>query len=127
MQSCIHVEDCELRFATSALKAGLTTGPFLHSITKNKPKDHAELLVRTNKYIQVEDLDQSQYELRSLLEPLQPRKDPKDDRKRPRSPERVLLRRANVYTPLNASLSQILHQTKEREDFKWPTRLKGDP
>ena len=122
-----NVEDCELRFATSALKAGLTTGPFLHSITKNKPKDHAELLARANKYIQVEDLDQSRHELRSLLESRQSRKESKDDRKRPRSPEKILLRRADVYTPLNASLSQILHQTRGREDFKWPPRLKGDP
>ena len=64
-----NVEDCELQFATSALKVGLTTSLFLYSITKNKPKDHAELLARANKYILVKDLDQSLHELRSLLEP----------------------------------------------------------
>ena len=69
-----NVADCKLRFTTSALKAGLTIGPLLHSITKNKPKDHAELLARANKYVQVEDLDQPRHKLRSLLDPRQPKK-----------------------------------------------------
>ena len=97
-----NVEDCELRFATLALKAGLATGPFLHSITKNKPRDHTELLAMANKYILVEDLNQSRQELRSLLKPRPTKKDQMEERKRPRCPKKLLLIRTEAYTPLNA-------------------------
>ena len=121
------VEDCELGWATSALRAGLIRGPFLHSFTKNKPKDHAELLARANKYIQVKDLDECRHELKTLLEPQPPRKEQRDDQKQTRSRKKLLPRRPEAYIPLNASLSQILDQSKGGENFKWPGRLKGDP
>ena len=46
-----NVDDCEQPFTTMTLKAGLLQFLFLHSITKNKPRDYAELLARANKYI----------------------------------------------------------------------------
>ena len=59
----------------------LLQGPFLHSITKNKPRDHSELLARANKYILIEDLDETRHELRMLIEPRLQKKESKEDRK----------------------------------------------
>ena len=64
-----NIDNCEQPFAMATLKAGLFRGPFLHSITKNKPKDHIELLAKANKYILIEDLDKFRHELRALIEP----------------------------------------------------------
>ena len=64
-----NVDDCEQPFVIAALKVGLLRGPFLHSITKNKLRDHSELLAKANKYILIEDLDETRHELRMLIEP----------------------------------------------------------
>ena len=35
--------------------------------------------------------------------------------------------RYSNYTPLNASLDQVLMQIKDNPSLKWPERMKGDP
>ena len=58
------VDGYDQGFGNSVLKAGLHLSPFLTSITKNPPKNHAKLLVRANKYILVEDMNVSKKELK---------------------------------------------------------------
>ena len=36
-------------------------------------------------------------------------------------------RRSQHYTPLNASLDQVLMQIKDDPSLKWPEKMKGDP
>ena len=87
-----NVDDCEQPFAMTALKAGLLQGLFLHSITKTKSKDHSKLLARANKYILIEDFDETRHKLRNLIEPRPQKKEPKEDHKRAQFLKRLLLK-----------------------------------
>ena len=117
----------------AAFTKGLRKGKFLFSLYKNDPKTMSEVLYRATKYINVEDALSDREE--------KPRKrerqdDTRQDQGRKKAPTgdlrderrpKPLGGRFMSFTPLTASIDQVLMQIKDEEALTYPEKLKGDP
>ena len=143
------------KFAITAFIAGLgvQSKDLMFSISKNPQASMAEVLAKVEKYINGEEVLISKKESSSTRKEKSgtdkrrgqsPRRqsiqDPKKDGER--SPKR----RGNLrdrlgppqferrrryspqrFTPLTASMSQVLHEVRNEQFLRWPTQMKSDP
>ena len=127
----------------------------MFSISKNPQASMAEVLAKAEKYINVEEALISKKESssthkeksgtdkrrgrsprRQSIQETSPKKDgerspkrrgnlrdrlssPQFERRRSYSPQR--------FTPLTASVSQVLHEVRNEQFLRWPTQIKSDP
>ena len=145
------------KFAITAFIAGLgvQSKDLMLSISKNPQASMAEVLAKAKKYINGEESLISKRESSSTRkersttdkqrgrsskrqddQEKSPRKDrerspkmwgnlrdrlgpPQSERRRRYSPQR--------FTPLTASVSQVLHEARNEQFLRWPTQMKSDP
>ena len=127
----------------------------MFSISKNPQASMAEVLTKAEKYINVEEAliskkeSSSTHKEKSGTDKRRGRS-PKRQSDRERSPkkdgERSLKRRGNLrdrlgppqferrrrylpqrFTPLTASVSQVLREVRNEQFLRWPTQMKSDP
>ena len=145
------------KFAITAFIAGLgvQSKDLMFSISKNPQASMAEVLAKAEKYINGEEALLSKRESSSTRKEKgatdrRRGRSPKrqgDQRKSPGTErERSLKRRGNLrdrlgppqsqgrqryspqrFTPLTASVSQVLHEVRNEQFLRWPTQMKSDP
>ena len=112
---------------------GLWKGKFLFSLYKNDPKTMFKVLYRATKYMNAEDTLLAREDKPRKREKLEnARQD--QGRKKPRTGDRRDERRSKPprgrftsFTPLNASLDQVLMQIKDEGALTFTGKLKSDP
>ena len=145
------------KFAITAFIAGLgvQSKDLMFSISKNPQASMVEVLARAEKYINSEEALISKKESSSTRKEKSatdkrrgrsPRRQ-NDQEKSPRKErERSPKRRGNLrdrlgppqserrrryspqrFTPLTASVSQVLHEVRNEQFLRWPTQMKSDP
>ena len=112
---------------------GLRKGKFLFSLYKNDPKTMLEALYRATKYMNAEDTllaweekpkkRERQDDTRQDQGCKKARIGDRRDKRRPKPPRG----RFTSFTPLTASIDQVLMQIKDEEAPTYPRKLKGDP
>ena len=145
------------KFAITAFITGLgvQSKDLMFSISKNPQASMAEVLAKADKYINGEEALISKRESsstrkeRSTTDKRRGRspKRQDDQEKSPRKDrERSPKRRGNLrdslgppqserrrrylpqrFTPLTASVSQVLHEVRNKQFLRWPTQMKSDP
>ena len=148
------------KFAVTTFIAGLgvQSKDLMFSISKNPQASMAEVLVKTEKYINSEEALLSKQRSSSTQ-----KEKSRGDKKRERSPKRLAdkdrsprrsresrdwspTRRGNVrdrrgppqpelqqryspqqYTPLTASVSQVLREMQHERFLRWPSQMKSNP
>ena len=145
------------KFAITAFIAGLGVQlkDLMFSISKNPQASMAEVLAKAKKYINEEEAliskkeSSSTHKEKSGTDKRRGRS-PKRQSVRETSPkkdgEQSLKRRGNLkdrlgpqqlgrrrryspqrFTPLTASVSQVLHEVRNEQFLRWPTQMKSDP
>ena len=145
------------KFAITAFIAGLgvQSKDLMFSISKNPQASMAEVLTKAKKYINGEEALLSKRESSSTRKEKgatdkRRGRSPKRQGDRRKSPgterERSSKRRGNLrdrlgppqsqgrqryspqrFTPLAASMSQVLHEVRNEQFLRWPTQMKSDP
>ena len=153
----LKIDVLDEKFAVTAFIAGLglQSKDLMFSISKNSQANMAEVLAKAEKYINGEEALISKKESssarkergtidrrrgRSLKRPGDQRKSlgaererspkrrgslrdrlgpPQSERRRRYSPQR--------FTPLTASVSQVLHEVRNEQFLRWPAQMKSDP
>ena len=145
------------KFAITAFIVGLgvQSKDLMFSISKNPQPSMAEILAKAEKYINGEEALISKRESSSTRKERNTTdkrrgRSPKRQDDQEKSPgkdrERSPKRRGNLrdrlgppqserrrrylpqrYTPLTASVSQVLHEVRNKQFLRWPTRMKSDP
>ena len=132
-KEAFSIDEADDKILVATFTNGLRKGKFLFSLYKNDQKTMSEVLYRATKYMNAEDAllareekprkrerledawqDQRQKKLRTA--------DRRDERrlKPPRG-------RFTRFTPLNASLDQVLMQIKDEGTLTFLGKLKSDP
>ena len=153
----LKVDIPDEKFAITAFIAGLgvQSKDLMFSISKNPQASMAEVLAKVEKYINGEEAliskkeSSSAHKEKSGTDKRQGRS-PKRQSDRERTPkkygERSPKRRGNLkdrlgppqferrrryspqrFTPLIASVSQVLHEVRNEQFLKWPTQMKSNP
>ncbi|XP_075654810.1 uncharacterized protein LOC142624978 [Castanea sativa] len=129
----LSIDEADDKILVAAFTNGLRKGKFLFSLYKNNPKTMSEVFYRATKYMNAE--------VGLLAREEKPRKrgrqeDARSDRgqKKARTEERQDDRRLRPpagrftsFTPLTASIDQVLMQIKDEGASTFPGKLKGDP
>ena len=153
----LKVDIPDEKFAITAFIAslGVQSKDLMFSISKNPQASMAEVLAKSEKYINGEEALISKKESSSTHKEKsgtdkRRKRSPKRQRDRERSPkidgERSPKRRRNLryhlgppqlkrrqrhspqlFTPLTASVSQVLREVRNEQFLRWPTQMKSDP
>ena len=151
----IDVPDENFAITAFIVGLGVQSKDLMFSISKNPQASMAEVLAKAEKYINGEEALISKREIsstrkeRSATDKRRGRspKRQNDQEKSPRKDrERSPKRRGNLkdrlgppqfkrrrryspqhFTPLTASVSQVLHEVRNEEFLRWPTQMKSDP
>ena len=153
----LNIDIPDEKFAITAFIAGLgvKSNDLMFSISKNPQASMAEVLAKAEKYINGEEALISKKESSSSHKEKsgtdkRPGRSPKRQSLRERSPkkdvERSPKRRGNLrdrlgppqferqrryssqrFTPLTASISQVLNEVRNEQFLRWPTQMKSDP
>ena len=146
----LKIDVLDEKFAVTAFIAGLGVQSkyLMFSISKNPQTNMAEVLAKAEKYINGEEALISKKERSSTR-----KEKGTTDKRRGRSPkrqgaerERSPKRRGNLrdrlgppqserrrrylpqrFTPLTASVSQVLHEVRNEQFLRWPAQMKSDP
>ena len=153
----LKVDILDEKFAITAFIAGLgvQSKDLMFSISKNPQASMAEVLAKAEKYINGEETIISKKESssthkeksgtdkrrgRSLKRQSEQERSPKKDGER--SPKRCGNLRDRLgppqferrrryspqrFTPLTASVSQVLREVRNKQFLRWPTQMKSDP
>ena len=127
------IDEADDKILVVAFTNGLWKGKFLFSLYKNSPKIMSNVLYRTTKYMNAEDALLAQEEKprkRERQEDTQQDRGQKMARtgelredRRSKPPTRKFM----SFTPLIASIDQVLMQIKNKGALTFPGKLKGDP
>ena len=110
---------------------------FIHKLYEKKPQLMAELVHSAQNFMNAEDVIIAKK--RKRVERMEanpahhskqgpcPKKGWTEDKKDRDSRKTGPPTRNQNYTPLNASLEQVLMQIKDDPSLKWPEKMKGDP
>ena len=145
------------KFVITAFIAGLgvQSKDLMFSISKNPQASMAEVLAKTEKYINGEEALISKKESSSTRKEKSatdkrrrqsPRRQSDQEKSPSKERERSPKRRGNLrdrlgplqserrrrylpqrFTPLTASISQVLHEVRNEQFLRWPTQIKSDP
>ena len=151
----VDIPNEKLAITTFIAGLGVQSKDFMFSISKNPQASMAEVLAKAGKYINGEKAliskkgSSSTHKEKSGTDK-QRGQSPKTQRDRERSPkkdgERSPKRRGNLrdrlgppqlerrqrysprrFTPLTASVSQVLREVRNEQFLRWPTQMKSDP
>ena len=127
------IDEADDKIFVVAFINGLQKGKFLFSLYKNDSKTMSEVLYRATKYMNAEDVLSDREEKPKKRERQddtrqdQGRKKAltgnRRDKRRPKPPGGRFM----SFTPLTASIDQVLMQIKDEEVLTYPGKLKGDP
>ena len=153
----LKVDIPDEKFAITAFIAGLgvQSKDLMFSISKNPQASMAEVLAKAEKYINGEEAliskkgSSSTHKEKSRTDKRRGRspkrqsdreRSPKKDGERspkshenlryrlgPPQPERRQRYSPRWFTPLTASISQVLHEVRNEQFLRWPTQMKSDP
>ena len=153
----LKIDVLDEKFAITAFitGSGVQSKDLMFSISKNTQANMAEVLAKAEKYINGEEALISKKESssarkekgtidrqrgRSLKRPGDQRKSPGAERKRspkrrgnlrdllgPSQSERRRRYSPQRFTPLTASVSQVLHEVRNEQFLRWPAQMKSDP
>ena len=132
-KEALSIDEVDNKILVTAFTNGLRKGKFLFSLYKNNTKIMSEVLYRATKYMNAEDALLAREEKPRKRERLE---DARQDqgRKKPRTGDRrdercpkPLRGRFTSFTPLNASIDQVLMQIKHEGALTFPGKLKSDP
>ena len=151
----IDVPDEKFAITTFISGLGVQSNDLMFSISKNPQASIAEVLAKAEKYIKGEEALISKRESSSTSKEKSTTdkrrgRSPKRQDHQEKSPrkyrERSLERRGNLidrlgppqserrrryspqrFTPLTASVSQVLHEVRNEQFLRWPTQMKSDP
>ncbi|KAL0427429.1 UNVERIFIED_CONTAM: hypothetical protein Slati_2917700 [Sesamum latifolium] len=108
----------------SIIQQNLSLGRFKESIAGKTPSTMEDLLVRSQKYIRIEELNASNPSLSGK------RKGQEEEKESKKKEERKFLPPTGsaYYTPLNASRGEILVLAEQQGLIsQWPTKMKDNP
>ena len=153
----LKIDVLDEKFAVTAFIAGLgvQSKDLMFSISKNPQANMTEVLAKAEKYINGEEALISKKESssvrkekgttdrrrgRSPKRPSDQRKSPGAERERspkrrgslkdrlgPPQSERRRRYSPQRFTPLTASVSQVLHEVRNKQFLRWPAQMKSDP
>ena len=132
-KEALSIDEADDKILVVAFTNGLRKGKFLFSLYKNDLKTMSEVLYRATKYMNVEDALSAREDKPRKRERLE---DARQDHggKKPRTGDRRDEKRSKPpggrfisFTPLNASLDQVLMQIKDEGALTFPGKLKSDP
>ena len=153
----LKIDVLDEKFAVTAFIAelGVQSKDLMFSISKNPQANMAEVLAKAEKYINGEEALISKKESssarkekettdrrrgRSPKMPGDQRKSPGAERERspkrrgslrdrlgPPQSERRRRDSPQLFTPLTASVSQVLHEVRNEQFLRWPAQMKSDP
>ena len=153
----LKIDVLDEKFAVTAFIAGLgmQSKDLMFSISKNPQANMAEVLAKAEKYINGEEALMSKKESSSTSKDKKTtekrrgrspkrqgdqRKSPGAEQERspkrrgnlrdrlgPSQPERRRLYSPQRFTPLTASVSQVLHEVRNEQFLRWPAQMKSNP
>ena len=132
-KEALSIDEADDKILVAAFTNGLWKSKFLFSLYKNDPKTMSEVLYRATKYMNAEDALSARKE--------KPKKREKqDDTRQDQGCKKARMRdrrdeqcpkppggRFTSFTPLTASIDQVLMQIKDEVALTYPGKLKGDP
>ena len=135
IRKTLEVDKADEKVQLTTFKAGLRSRDLVSSLTKNPPKTMAEMLLKAQKYMNVEDA------LAAIKDVEKPGdRGRKDDERRGQKRERLDRRnndnfrrkedkspRAVKFIPLIMPVDKILTQIKDEHYLKWPRPLHSSP
>ena len=132
-KEALSIDEADDKILVAAFTNGLRKGKFLFSLYKNNPKTMSEVLYRATKYMNAEDALIAREDKPRKRERLEDARQGQG-RKKPRTGDRRDERRSKPpggrftsFTPLNASLNQVLMQIKDEGALTFPGKLKNNP
>ena len=151
----VDIPDEKFTITAFIVGLGVQSKDLMFSISKNPQSSMAEVLTKVEKYINGEEAlmskkGSSSTHKEKITTYKQRGRSPKGQSDRERSPnkdrERSLKRRGNLrdhlgppqlerrqhysprrFTPLTASVSQVLREVRNEQFLRWPTQMKSDP
>ncbi|XP_058189394.1 uncharacterized protein LOC131306978 [Rhododendron vialii] len=130
----VQIEEADDNVSITAYIAGLYSGQFLYLVSQEPPKTMAELMLRAQKHMNVEEAIYARRTHKRRREAVrkiggEPRNKKVDSRL---SPKRGLARgppqgKYKQFTPLIATVEQILNNLQDDPNLKWPGKLRSDP
>ena len=132
-KEALSIDEADDKILVAAFTNGLRKGKFLFSLYKNDLKTMTDVLYRATKYMNAEDALLAREEKPKKRERQEDtrqdrgrevaRTGDQQDERRPRPPTRKFTN----FTPLTASIDQVLIQIKDEGALTFPNKLKGDP
>ena len=132
-KEALSIDEANDKILVAAFTNGLQKGKFLFSLYKNDPKTMSEVLYRATKYMNAKDAlsareeKPKKRERQDDIQQDQGRKKARMGDRRDESCPKPPGRRFTSFTPLTASVDQVLIQIKDEEALTYPGKLKGDP
>ena len=132
-KEALSIDETDDKILMAAFTNGLQKGKFLFSLYKNNPKTMSDVLYRATKYMNVEDTLLTREEKpkkKKRQEDVRQDRGRKMARTREWREDRLSkppTRRFTSFTPLTASIDQVLMQIKDEGALTFPGKLRGDP
>ncbi|XP_030964169.1 uncharacterized protein LOC115985364 [Quercus lobata] len=126
----LSIDEADDKILVAAFTNGLRKGKFLFSLYKNDPKTMTDMLYRATKYMNAEDAlltCEEKPKKKERQEDTRQDKGRKVARTGDQRDERRPTRKFTNFTPLTASIDQVLMQIKDEGALTFPGKLKGDP
>ena len=131
----LEVDEADDKVQLTTFKVGLKSREFVVSLTKNPPKTMAEMLLKAQKYMNVEDALAAIRDVEKLGDKGRKEDDHKGQkmerpdrwtsdggkRKDEKTPQTI------KFTPLVMPVDKILTQIKDKHYLKWPRPLHSSP
>ncbi|XP_030939983.1 uncharacterized protein LOC115964893 [Quercus lobata] len=132
-KEALSINEADYKILVAAFTNGLRKGKFLFSLYKNDPKTMLDILYKATKYVNVDNALLAREEKpkkRERQEDTQQNRGWKmvrtGDRQEDRHPKPPT-GRFTSFTPLTATINQVLMQIKNEGAFTFPSKLKRDP
>ena len=136
-REALTVDEMDDKLLLAAFHNGVNSSLFIHKLYEQEPQTMAKLIHSAQSFMNAEDAiiakkrkgaERVEADLPRPDQGLRPKKAKTGERKNRDSRKAgPSSRRSQHYTPLNASLDQVLMQIKDDPSLKWPEKMKGDP
>ena len=136
-REALTVDEMDDKLMLAAFHNGVNSSLFIHKLYEQEPQTMAKLIHSAQSFMNAEDAiiakkrkgaERVEADLPRPDQGLRPKKAKTGERKNRDSRKAgPSSRRSQHYTPLNASLDQVLMQIKDDPSLKWLEKMKGDP
>ncbi|XP_057976096.1 uncharacterized protein LOC131163520 [Malania oleifera] len=129
----LEIRNLDMGVALAALTTALQLGSFLYSLGKKSPVDMGELMVRAQKYINLEEMMDTRgsrlerkrkNSSRETGDPFRSAKRHKTSALHPGQKMRGQHNKFSIYTPLNVPRLELLMQIKKKDYISWPELMR---